>query len=151
MGISIIGSSNVTIYVANDTDLIEENYEKNYDNIIHYYYQNNLMIVKSENTKQIKASRSYSGCVECIRNIASYASKHGIQFYMIPILCEGCVFSNKETIKSENSLKQIVEILDEDEIECVSNLNLDPWDIEFINLLYKAFKLCNERGVIVFC
>lgn len=151
MGISIEGHSNVLVYVANNSDL---NKFRNDDSeeYIHYIQDKNLIIKKSKKTKSCDASRSYSGCGECIRNLVKYSRDKCIEFFMIPIECDGVVISNENTVKTEEYLEKIFIMLnDEDQTELRNKYGLSGWDVEFISQLYKVFKLCNNRGLIVFC
>jgi len=144
MVISIIGYSNVVIYVAKPN-----NDDENYDTI---YIDENLIFEKGEKTKTMSASRSYSGCRKCIRAIEKYAKVKDIKFFMIPIECDGFIISNYKTVETEEFLKKVVDMLkEEDESELEEKYGLDGWDVEFTEQLYEVFKVCNDRGVMEYC
>lgn len=152
MGITIEGHSNVLVYVAKDSDFNDDYYDD--EEYIYYIQDKNLIIKKGEKTKSCDASRSYSGCRECIQNLVKYSKDKGIEFFMIPIECDGVIISDKNTEKTEKYLERVFNMLydgNEDESELKNKYGLCGWDVEFIGQLYEVFKLCNDRGVIVFC
>lgn len=70
---------------------------------------------------------------------------------MIPIKCEGTVISNKDTKRSEQFLELVYNsLIQENESDLKKKYNISEWDLEFTGLIHKAFKLCNDGGVIVY-
>lgn len=151
MGITILGISNVNITTPSEDDKAKYHNDEHY---IYYDSKTNKMYSYSEKSKCGRASRSYSGIGNLMRNLYKYSKDKGIQYNMVHIAVEGDVFPSGKTFESQLFLNEIHNHLltdyEEDETALEKKYGIEGWDVEFTGLMLEAFKLCNEYGILRF-
>lgn len=147
MGISIIGISNVKFEYNYDNDI-------NDTKIIYYDYENKKTYLRNDNSKEVYASRSYSGLAQLMRKLYKYSIDVDIKYNMINMPYDGFVNPSGKTYESQlflnNIYNKLIEKFEEDEEILENTYDIGEWDIEFTGLMLEAFKLCNDSGILVF-